>query len=71
MITSNLDRKNHPSRIYVDIETDIGKKTGLLTNSVIMTDNIVTIKFKEIYKRIGVFNKMAQLKKRLSYTFRI
>jgi mRNA interferase MazF len=39
MITSNLTRAGHPSRVLVDIATSEGQQTGLITNSVIMTDN--------------------------------
>ncbi len=52
MITSNLERKGHESRIFIDINTEIGQKTGLLSNSVIMTDNIATIRLSEIYKKL-------------------
>ena len=54
MITSNLDRKGHQSRIFIDISNEIGKQTGLLSNSIIMTDNIATVKISEIYRKFGV-----------------
>ena len=71
MITSNLNRANHKSRIFVDIKTKIGRQTGLLANSVIMTDNIATVKTKEIYKKIGFFENFDILKKCLRNTFAI
>jgi len=53
MVTSNLIRKGHKSRIFVDINTKTGKHSGLLSNSVIMTDNVATVRLSEIYKKIG------------------
>ncbi len=44
MITSNLMRKGHKSRIFVDIHTEMGQETGLLSDSIIMTDNIATVR---------------------------
>ncbi len=70
-ITTNLMRKGHKSRIFIDIHTKIGQRTGLLSNSVIMTDNIVTVRLSEIYRRIGTFTELAILKEALRHTFGI
>ena len=43
MITSRLFRANHPSRVVVEVSTPIGQRTGLLTDSVVMTDNLATV----------------------------
>jgi mRNA interferase MazF len=69
MITSNLERKDHKSRIPVDINSKTGFETGLLSNSVIMTDNITTVRWKEIYKKIGVFNDPEKINIALRNTF--
>ena len=53
MITSRLFRANHPSRVTVLISSSKGKRSGLLTDSVVMTDNIATIAAKEIDRVIG------------------
>ncbi len=42
MITSNLSRKGHPSRVLVEIPTLAGKQSSLLSDSVIVTDNLAT-----------------------------
>lgn len=68
MITSNLARGGHPSRVLVDITTPAGKQTGLLTNSVIMTDNIVTVLDSEIDRAIGVWSDMASVDVALRHT---
>ena len=69
MITSNLIRKGHKSRIFVDIHTEIGQQTGLLSDSIIMTDNIATVRLSEIYRRIGTFAELEILKGSLKHTF--
>lgn len=71
MITSNLMRKVHKSRIFVDIHTEMGQQTGLLSDSVIMTDNIATVRLSEIYRRIGTFTELDILKESLKHTFGI
>jgi len=71
MITSNLMRKGHPSRIFVDIHTTIGQQTGLIDDSVIMTDNLATICISETYKKIGTFGELNVLKEAIRHTFGI
>jgi mRNA interferase MazF len=44
MITSRLFRANHPSRVVVEISPPIGQQSGLLTDSVVMTDNLATVR---------------------------
>jgi mRNA interferase MazF len=53
MITSRLSRANHPSRVVVRLSTSEGRKSGLLTDSVVMTDNLATIAESEIDRVIG------------------
>lgn len=56
MITSNLAPAGHPSRVLVQLATPEGQQTGLLTDSVIMTDNLVTVLNMEIDRAIGVWS---------------
>ncbi len=51
MITSNLARAGHPSRVLVRVGK--GSGLGLLMDSVIMTDNLATIHESEIDQVIG------------------
>jgi mRNA interferase MazF len=69
MITSNLSRDGHPSRIRINKESGEGKAAGILTDSVIMTDNLATIRFIEIDKNIGMFPSMEKVDKALKITF--
>jgi mRNA interferase MazF len=53
MITSRMFRSNHPSRVPILLSSTQGQKTGLLTDSVIMADNLATIALTEIDRVIG------------------
>ena len=68
MITSNLARAGHPSRVLVDITTSEGQQTGLIANSVIMTDNIVTVLDSEIDRAIGIWSDMVSVDAALRHT---
>ena len=54
MITSRMFRANHPSRVTISLPTPEGKRSGLLTDSVVMTDNLATIAVSEIDRWIGL-----------------
>jgi mRNA interferase MazF len=43
MTSSNLARRGHPSRIFVELNSVEGKAAGLRLDSVIMTDNLATV----------------------------
>ena len=53
MITSRLFRASHSSRVTVLLSTPVGQQSGLLTDSVVMTDNLATIAETEIDRIIG------------------
>ncbi|PKO22265.1 MAG: transcriptional regulator [Chloroflexi bacterium HGW-Chloroflexi-1] len=53
MITSRLLRANHPSRVTVLLSAPAGRQTGLLTDSIVMTDNLATVAELEIDRVIG------------------
>ena len=55
MITSNLMRADHPSRVVIRLSTREGDQSGLLTDSVVMTDNLATITEAAIERVIGTF----------------
>lgn len=52
MITSNLSRTG-PTRITFTMASPEGQAMGLLTDSVVVTDNLATILDHEIDKTIG------------------
>ena len=43
MITGKTFRANHSSRVLVSLASPEGKQSGLLSDSVVMTDNLATI----------------------------
>lgn len=53
MITSRMFRANHPSRVTVLLSTPEGQQSGLLTDSVVMIDNLATIAESVIDRVIG------------------
>lgn len=53
MITSNTRRIGHPSRIAIAATTPEGQQSGLLTDSIVMTDNLATIAEVMIHRTIG------------------
>lgn len=67
MVTSRLMRANHPCRVAVFLTTPEGQQSGLLTDSVIMTDNLATITNSAIFRVIGSL-PMSKVDKALSYT---
>ena len=58
MITGNLNRTGHPSRVAVSVTSPEGITAGLRTDSVIMTDNLVTVAETEIDSVIGTLPNM-------------
>ena len=69
MVTSNLSRKEHQSRVFIELSTTIGKESGLLSDSVIATDNLATLHEKFIYKKLGNLSDMSEIEKALAHTF--
>jgi mRNA interferase MazF len=71
MITSNLARAGHPSRVSVSLATPEGRNTGLRADSVIMTDNLATIDDRVIDRVIGVWSDMTAVDAALRHTLGI
>lgn len=69
MITSNLNRANHLSRVFIDLNTNEGKASGLRTDSIIMTDNIVTVLLTEIDSVLGRLPSMEAVNNALRHSF--
>ena len=67
MITSKLFRANHPSRVKVLRSTSEGQQSGLLTDSVVITDNLATIAEAAIDRVIGNL-PMTEVDKALRHT---
>ena len=61
MITSNMSRAGHPSRVIVRVDDQAAVGTGLLLDSIIMTDNLATIHHSEIDRVIGSLGSMVEV----------
>ena len=71
MISSNLSRANHPSRILIETKTELGKSSGLLFDSVVMTDNLATVLLTHVTRTIGELTKMREVDNALRYTLNL
>jgi mRNA interferase MazF len=67
MITSRMFRSNHPSRVTIQLTSDEGQRSGLLTDSVVMTDNLATVAESEIDRIIGLL-PMGEVDRALRHT---
>jgi mRNA interferase MazF len=61
MITSNMARSGHASRVVVRMDSESAKGSGLLMDSVIMTDNLATIQYSEIDRILGTLSELTEL----------
>ena len=68
MITSNLARRNHPSRVFIPLNSPAMEGSGLLTDSVIMTDNLATSLNKAIARKLGRLTDMKSVDAALRMT---
>lgn len=70
MITSQMSRAGHPSRVTILLNTPEGQQSGLLTDSVIMTDNLATIVLSALHRIIGSV-PMTDIDQALKHTLRL
>ena len=68
MISSNMARAGHPSRVSISLATNEGKQTGLQSDSVVMADNLATVLESEIDRAIGAWPEMASVESALRHT---
>jgi mRNA interferase MazF len=68
LITTNLTRLGHPSRVSVPLSSPAGVASGLVADSVIMTDNVATILDKAIFSIIGRLPDMTAVDAALRHT---
>jgi mRNA interferase MazF len=68
MITSNLDRRGHPSRVFFPFPSPIARQAGFRTASVIMTDNLATILSEAIALKLGNISDLAEIDAALKKT---
>lgn len=68
MISSNLARRGHPSRLFSGVASAEGKAAGLRLDSVVMTDNLATVLDGEIDSVLGQMPNMTIVDAALAHT---
>jgi mRNA interferase MazF len=68
MITSNLARRNHPSRVFIALQSSQAQGTGLRTDSVITADNLATVLHQAIAEKIGHLPELSEVNRALRAT---
>ena len=69
MITSNMSRANHKSRVVLLLDSSNNRQSGLQTDSVIVTDNLATVQEKFINRALGSSSTMTEVETALAHTF--
>ena len=68
MITSNMARGNHKSRVNVYLNSAEIARTGLQLDSVIVTDNLATVQTSFIHRVLGRYAVMSRVEDALAHT---
>jgi len=68
MISSQMFRAGHPSRVVITIASPAGQQSGLLGDSVVMGDNVATVALAAIDRVIGSI-PMPEIDRALRHTF--
>ena len=68
MLSSRTFRANHPCRVLIERGEPTFEQTGLLSDTVLMSDNLATVLEAEVDRRIGYWPKMAEADNALRYT---
>jgi mRNA interferase MazF len=71
MISSNLARLGHPSRVFIAAGTRDGQTAGLLHDSVVMADNLATLKDIAIDRALGHWTDMTSIDAALRHTLNL
>lgn len=53
MMSARMFRANHPSRVTVLAQCSAGRQSGVLSDSVVMTDNLATVLESAVSRVIG------------------
>lgn len=61
MITSNMSRADHPSRVSRRLNSAEGRQAHILTDSVVMADNLATVRESEIDRSIGSLTDLTKI----------
>lgn len=68
MVTSNLARRGHRSRVFIPLNSPLAVAAGFRTDSVIMTDNIATVLSTAVAAKLGRLTDMHSVDEALRVT---
>jgi mRNA interferase MazF len=68
MITTNLAKAAHQSRVLISVSSPAGRQTGLKNDFLIATDNLTTILESKLGRVIGDWPDMHLVDSALRYT---
>ena len=68
MISSNLARRGHASRVFISRDSTSGRVAGLRLDSVVMTDNLATVLETELDSKLGSLPEMSAVNAALKHT---
>jgi mRNA interferase MazF len=71
MISSNLRRIGLKTRYLIEIETESDGSSGLLVDSVVMTDNIATVLRSRIIRILGRLDSMTEVDNALRHSLNL
>ncbi len=71
MISSNLRRIGRKTRYLIEINTEVGIASGLLVDSVVMTDNVATVLRSRIIRNLGSLNSMIEVDDALRHSLNL
>jgi len=64
MSTSNIARAGQTSRVTLLLRSDEGQQAGILMDSIVMTDNLATVRDSEVDRRLGTLPDMSEIDSR-------
>lgn len=70
-ITSKMELANERTCLSVKMDSTLGKDMGIITDSVIMAENLATINEDDINKRIGACQLMTEVDEALRRVLRL
>ena len=71
MISSNLARRRHASRVFISAASREGQAAGVRLDSIVMTDNLATVLEREIDSALGRLPDITAVDAALKHTLGI
>ena len=68
MFASNMSRADHPSRVKLLLNSAEGREARILMDSVVMTDNVATVRENEIDRTLGNLKDLTEVDSALRRT---